>query len=45
MIQMKKKERKKKERGRQDDYFAVNHGQSENLKIARQFWQEPRNLK
>ena len=36
---MKKKERKKKkERGRQDDYFAVNHGQSENLKIARQFW-------
>ena len=38
MIQMKKKERKKKKRGRQDDYFAVNHGQSENLKIPRQFW-------
>ena len=39
MIQTKKKERKKEketERGTQDEYFAVNHGESENLKIARQ---------
>ena len=41
MIQTKKKERKReRERGTQDDYFAVNNGESENLKIARQLVQE-----